>query len=113
MDLDIVPIIPDLPYKIREPYNTALTKILRNNDHKILGSSVRYHGSSIRVEIDLKSDKEIVDKLHEIKDLEIPTESLYHIDYTSANELFRRLREITERRQRTQDEETKTRDNPF
>ena len=74
MDLDVVPIIPDEPMIRKEPYSLALTKLLRANDHKIIGSYVKYEGSIIRIEIDLQSDREIVDKLQDMKDLEIKEE---------------------------------------
>ena len=71
MDLDIVPIIPDEPKVRREPYNLALTKLIRDNEHKIISSYVRYQGSSIHIEIELKSDGEIVDILQSMSELKI------------------------------------------
>lgn len=71
MILDISPIIPDLPDKIREPYTQALTKLLRANDHKIISFYVKYSGSTIGIELSLKSDPELVENLQSIKDLKI------------------------------------------
>ena len=71
MILDISPIIPDLPDKIREPYNLALTKFLRANDHKIISSYVKYYGSSVTIELSLKCDTEMNEILQSLKDLKI------------------------------------------
>ena len=70
MDLDIVPIIPDEPSIRREPYNLALTKLIRDNEHKIFSSSVKYQGSTIRIELVLKSDGELVDTLQTMRSLD-------------------------------------------
>lgn len=71
MDLDVSPIIPDEPRVRKEPYNLALSKLIRANDHKIIGSFVKYEGSVIRIELTIQSDKDIVDTLQSMKDLEI------------------------------------------
>ena len=84
MELDISPIIPDHSDKIREPYNQALTKLLRANDHKIISSYVKYTGSTITIELNLKSDPELVDILQSYKDLKIKdnhNEIVFHPEY--------------------------------
>jgi uncharacterized membrane-anchored protein YjiN (DUF445 family) len=99
--MDILPIIPDQPSIIKEPYSIALTKLLRANDHKIIGSYVRFQGNSIRVEIDLQSDKDMVEKLQTMKELEIKEEPLYQSIQEMAEQegdaFITRLRNRTDR----------------
>lgn len=64
--LDIIPIIPDRPEKIKEPYSLALSKIIRNNEHKLLNSYVKYEGNTVRIELTLKNDSELSEQLQEI-----------------------------------------------
>lgn len=71
MDLDICPIIPDESNNRKEPYNQALTKLLRANDHKIIDSYVKFNGSSAYIEIVIKCDQELMDRFQEMKELKI------------------------------------------
>jgi hypothetical protein len=95
MDLDLSPVIPDELGVIRESYNLALTKLIRSNEHNIIRTSVNYHGSTIRIEVDIKSDQVIVDKLQSIKDLETKetiSDSIHEHALKEAQSFIERIR---------------------
>jgi uncharacterized membrane-anchored protein YjiN (DUF445 family) len=94
--MDLVPIIPDEPKIRREPYNQALTKLLRANDHKIISSYVRFDGGGAHIEIDIQCDKELTEKLQAMKELEIKEDPIYkdikEVAWDSAEEFIEHLK---------------------
>jgi hypothetical protein len=77
--MDIFPIIPDEPVCIREPYNLALAKIIRDNEYNILDADIKAQGSSIKIELYLKHSVELFDKLQEIKTIDIDARKREHL----------------------------------
>jgi len=80
--MDIIPIILDEPKELKECYEVALSKIIRQNDYNIIDSKVTYHESSIKVELYIKSSKELIEKFQSIRDLKTNNESNINDKYT-------------------------------
>lgn len=91
--MDIVPIIPDVEPKVRrEPYNLALSKIIRANDHKIISTSIKYIGSTVHIELNLQCDKELAEKLDNIKDTKTKEEQNISDILESSTKFLERIR---------------------
>ena len=73
--MDIIPIILDEPEDLKECYEVALSKIIRQNDYNIIDSKVTYHESAIKIELYIKSSKELIEKFQDIRELRTNNQS--------------------------------------
>ena len=68
--MDILPIISDnIQTEIKKDYKTELTKFIRYNSQAIHSTHIRHQGSIIFIELTLKSNRELSEKIQEIQDL--------------------------------------------